>query len=75
MIPALIGRKISALERRIVALSVKFGGLGILNPTTTSDLDFNNSIKITANLTKIIIDQDLDYSTLKKKLKPIKLNC
>ena len=74
MIPALIGRKISALERRIVALPVKFGGLGILNPTT-SDLEFNNSIKITPNLTKIIIDQDLDYSTLKKKLKPIKLNC
>ena len=67
LIPALIGRKISALERRIVALPVKLGGLGILNPTTTSDIEFNNSIKITANLTKIIIDQDLDYSRYDKR--------
>ena len=42
-IPALVGRKISEIERRIFALPVRFGGIGIPDPTTTSDTEYNTS--------------------------------
>ena len=33
LIPAIVGRKISDMERKILALPVRLGGIGILNPT------------------------------------------
>ena len=36
LIPSLLGRKVSNIERRILALPVRYGGLGIRNPTTAS---------------------------------------
>jgi hypothetical protein len=37
LIPALCGRSISELERKIFALPYRYGGMGILNPVATSD--------------------------------------
>ena len=59
-IPALIGRKISDIERRILALPVRFGGLGIADPTKAS-FEYIASTTITANLTKIIFNQEEDF--------------
>ena len=58
LIPAIVGRKVSDIERRILALPVRFGGLGILNPMETADIEFETSVKITASLKDIILNQE-----------------
>ena len=60
-IPALIGRKISDLERRILALPVRLGGIGIPNPTITADTEYGISASITKNLADAIIFQVKDF--------------
>ena len=49
LIPAIIGRQISDVERKIVALPVRMGGMGIRDPTKSSD-EFTALTKITQNL-------------------------
>ena len=76
LIPALIGRAISDIERKILALPVRLGGLGISNPTNAS-LEFSASAKITQNLTQIIINQENDFSNydaeeVKRKTRAVK---
>ena len=61
LIPSLVGKKISEIERRIIALPVRLGGMGIRNPTMSSE-EFDASTKITQNLTEIIVNQENDFS-------------
>ena len=61
LIPALVGRKVSDAERRIFALPVRLGGMGIVNPTNSS-VEFSASTNITENLTRIIYNQEADFS-------------
>ena len=61
LIPAIIGREVSDIERRILALPVRLGGMGIEDPTKCSD-KFTASTNITANLTNIIINQERDFT-------------
>ena len=61
LIPAIVGRKISDIERRIFALPVRMGGLGIRDPTQSSQ-EFSASSKVTARLTQIIVNQERDFS-------------
>ena len=37
LIPAVVGRKVSDVERRLIALPVRCGGLGITNPVLNAD--------------------------------------
>ena len=60
LIPALVGRQISDLERKIFALPVKLGGMGLYDPTSTAESEFKASTEITANLTNIIRRQEKD---------------
>ena len=60
-IPALIGRKISDLERRFLALPVRLGGIGIPNPIITADTEYGISASITKNLADAIILQVKDF--------------
>ena len=62
LIPAIIGRKVSNIERRIFALPVRLGGLGIRDPTKSSQ-EFTASSKITRILTQIIVNQERDFSS------------
>ena len=62
LVPALIGRNVSDIERRIIALPVKLGGLGIADPTQTADDQFQASVTITENLADIICRQEKDLS-------------
>ena len=64
LIPAIVGRKVSDLERRILALPVRFGGIGILNPVDTADIEYETSIKITAVLKQIICNQETTLENL-----------
>ena len=61
LIPALVGRQVSDVERRIFALPVRLGGMGIVNPTKSS-VEFSASTNITENLTRIIYNQEADFS-------------
>ena len=59
-IPALIGRKVSDTERRILTVPVRYGGMGIPNPTNAAQ-QFKTSTAIIKSLTKIIIQQERDF--------------
>ena len=63
-IPAIVGRKISDVERRLLALPVRFGGIGVLNPVETSDIEYQTSLKITANLKQLIFNQESNLENL-----------
>ena len=63
-IPAIVGRKISDVERRLLALPVRFGGIGVLNPVKTSDIEYETSVKVTANLKTLIFNQERNLDNL-----------
>ena len=58
LIPAIIGRRITDVERKLVSLPVRMGGLGIQDPTITADIEFRNSSFVTRNLTDLIQNQE-----------------
>ena len=62
-IPALTGRDpCSELERELLALPCRFGGLNILNPTTLCEFQFSASKKISGPLSSLILEQSIDFS-------------
>ena len=61
-IPALIGRQVSDLERKILSLPVRFGGLGITNPSETANREYLASKRVTADLCGLILQQLQDIS-------------
>ena len=69
LLPAIIGRAVSDLEREIMEMPVRYGGLGISNPQKTSELEFKNSVFLTEKYSKQIYEQDqsakVDINTLK----------
>ena len=74
-IPAVVGRKLDGLNRRIVGQPVRFGGLGILNPVVTADNAYLTSEYVTQDLVDLIIKQDVNlerYDTNKVKEKVLK---
>ena len=69
LIPALTGHPpCSAIERDLLALPVRLGGLGLHDPSSLSTESFQSSKHITAPLVALIISQDLektpDYDTI-----------
>ena len=67
LIPAVIGRKVSDVERRILALPVRYGGLGIANLVLTADREYNVSVDLTENLTTLyIIKKEVEITMTKK---------
>ena len=59
LLPAIVGREISYLEREIIALPVRLGGLGIPMPNKESKYEYEASRQITHGLKEIIISQKL----------------
>ena len=64
LIPALLGREVSEMERRVLALPYRSGGLAIQNPVLTADREYRASIKVTAELSDLICQQESDLSRL-----------
>ncbi len=59
LIPALTGRPpCSTIERKLLALPVRLGGLGLRDPSTISSDCFRSSERITAPLVALITSQD-----------------
>lgn len=66
-IPNLIGRQISDKERDLFALPLRFGGLGIQDPTKVADKEFSASVILTEELSDLILKQDHDLSKIRKE--------
>ena len=67
-------------ERLILTLPSRLGGLGIPNPVTSADQEYNNSLKVTSALAERIITQeqrnDVDEQSIKEiKSKILKERC
>ena len=73
-IPAFTGHgSCSMVEREVLSLPCRLGGLGIINPTIVADLQYDASTKITNSLKDLIIQQSvtarlLDVSSIKNKI-------
>ena len=77
LIPALCGRSISDLERRIFALPYRYGGMGMQNPVLTADREYHTSREVTSNLANLICSQTnnvsmLDQDAVKEKKQEMK---
>ena len=61
-------------ERLILTLPPRLGGLGIPNPVTSADQEYNNSLRVTSALAEKIIthDQWNDIDEQKQNMKEIK---
>ena len=57
LIPSIIGRECSELERKIISPPTRLGGLNIQNPIETADAEFRRSVKATSALTSSIVNQ------------------
>ena len=64
LIPALCGRPVSDIERRILALPYRYGGLGIVNPVVAAVIEYNTSKVLTADLAGIIQRQKMSLEGL-----------
>ena len=58
LIPAIIGRNVSDMEREIISLPYRFGILGIQILTETAGPEYRASKEITNGLTDLIFNQD-----------------
>jgi hypothetical protein len=54
LLPALVDHKCSPLEREILALPVKKGGIGVTNPCNEATLEYSVSRKVTTLLVEQI---------------------
>ena len=68
LIPAILGRNVDSFERDMLALPLRYGGLGIQNPAKTADREYEASKRITRQLTDLIFNQDQDLSKLDRSL-------
>ena len=78
LIPAIVGRKVTDLERKLISLPVRLGGLGINNPTLSADVEFHNSSFVTQNLTALIEQQETNLdsynlSQVKKDIQQVQM--
>ena len=68
LIPALTGREVSDLERKMLSLPVRMGGMGILNPAETANREYSASIAITGKLKELIINQEMTLKEYDQKM-------
>ena len=66
-IPALCGRPVSDLERSLLALPYRHGGLGIRNPVETASSAYEASVRITQPLADLIVAQNMNLSDLDRE--------
>ena len=64
LLPAIFNRPLTDIERDMIALPLRHGGLGIQNPVIIADREFSASQRITEPHANLIYDQDHDLSKL-----------
>ena len=67
LIPAILGKEVSDLERSLLSLPAKFAGLGIRNPVEECQRAYERSKALTVPLTDAIIRQAEDFDPGKMK--------
>ena len=74
-LPALLACPVSDNIRDLLALPARMGGMGIINPVEASDIENQNSTKLTGLLTSVIVEQShngiVDHECIKKIKKEI----
>ena len=60
LIPSLLEHQVTETERDLLALPVRMGGLGLVNPVNQSRQEYEASIKATAPLVKQIVKQAVE---------------
>ena len=55
LIPLLIGRSCSEAERDLVAFPVRMGGLGLINPSDSADVEYSASVRVSAPDRKSVV--------------------
>jgi len=60
-LPALLRRPVNELEREVLSLPARMGGLGISLPHTNCISAHANSMKVSAPLIRLIARQELDF--------------
>ena len=66
-IPAIVGRQISDLEREMLSLPYRYGGLGITDPSKSASFEYSASKQISSCLTNLICNQDMDVTKINKE--------
>ena len=66
-IPALVGRKVTDLERDIFSLPPRLGGLGIFKPNEMAQIEFDASSNITKQLANLIKKQATNFEEINKE--------
>ena len=62
LIPALTGRPSpNDIERKLLALPSRLGGIGLVDPTETSAMEYSSSLRVAAPLIHLILAQDPRY--------------
>ena len=64
LIPALVGRRISPLEREIFSLPTKYGGMGLVNPVQAAEFEYTASKTVTQTLKQAILDQSVNFNSV-----------
>ena len=64
LIPSLLRRSVNDLERDILALPARFGGLGLYKPTEECQMAHENSLLISLPLVRLISRQEAVGRTL-----------
>ena len=68
-LPDLLGCPIKQEIRELISFPPRLGGMGIINPIKAAVEEFKNSVCLTEQLTKIIVEQDKDGSINKDSVK------
>jgi hypothetical protein len=73
-IPALLRRDVSELERNVIALPARFGGLGIFKPAEECLFAHENSLRVSLPLVRLILEQEskLDPMGLSEAIKALR---
>ena len=73
LIPALArGRAINDLDRRLLELPPRMGGLGIPNPVVVAEEEFQNSLRLTTSLVEKIVAQEEQGEVNSQEIKIMK---
>ena len=73
LIPAICGRKVNDIERNLLALPARLGGMGIINPVESGNYEYESSCELTAEQPKFVANQKADGKLNTKHLNSIKL--
>ena len=71
-LPSLLSSPINDRLRDLLALPARLGGMGIINPVKIAKEEYENSLRLTATLTKMIVDQDIKGRIDSEKIKDTK---